>query len=583
MANQNSARSESQSTVYQSQPNHSLMIPAATTERDIPAPVVTNLSEEQETVITAATDTMTDRGGGVVLAASHTVQIDESASLVMQPPVAPTHVNRLIEEDKERSSNEEDSEQPAEVTDASVPEDNLIFSKASDGDTINLHLDDADVRKALELLSREGPYNILVSQEVKGNITANLDGLTFNRTLDAILKLANLVAQREHDLIYVYSADEYKRMKEMDQQVITRVYRLRYMRGADFQEICTPFLSPTLGKISITPASGIGIESNTASVGGDSMSGGDAVIVQDYESILKTIDGIVAELDVQPTQVLIEAVIIEVTLDDSEEHGVNFAVLGSGDRALAVVGSALAVNAAGGFDPVQLLTATGQINGNANGFLHDTHGIKFGFIDHDVTGFIRALNSCGRTNVLASPRILVLNKQRAELIIGEKIGYKTLAITETSSVERVEFLNVGTQLRLRPFIVENGLIRLEVHPERSSGVIKDGVPQTSTSEVTTNVMVPNGSTIVIGGLMEDKEEVRRSGVPVLMDAPFVGALFRRQTKAMSKKELIVLLTPRTWTPTPPNDIENSPEEVHPRRRDISPRPSLPPAVGNIRG
>ncbi|MDA1016918.1 MAG: type II and III secretion system protein [Planctomycetota bacterium] len=144
--------------------------------------------------------------------------------------------------------------------------------------------------------------------------------------------------------------------------------------------------------------------------------------------------------------------------------------------------------------------------------------------------------------------MLVLNKQRAELIIGERIGFKTLTVTQTSTVENVQFLNVGTQLRLRPFVTSDGMVRIEIHPERSTGDVINGVPRTRTNEMTSNVMVPDGATIVLAGLIEEEETLGQDGVPGLSRIPWLGALFRRRTTTSLKKELIVLITPRIWTP-----------------------------------
>jgi type II secretory pathway component GspD/PulD (secretin) len=191
------------------------------------------------------------------------------------------------------------------------------------------------------------------------------------------------------------------------------------------------------------------------------------------------------------------------------------------------------------------------------GFATNTHGLKFGFVDKDVTGFIRALETVGETHILAAPRLLVLNKQRAEIQLGRKLGYKTLTVTETSAVEKVEFLNTGTQLRLRPFVSADGTVRMEIHPERSSGFIDENkVPQASTSEVTTNVLIPDGSTIVIGGLMDSEENTEESGVPGLSRLRWVGALFRQKRQSSTKKELIVLLTPHIWNPVGPQEVSS---------------------------
>jgi type IV pilus secretin PilQ/predicted competence protein len=448
------------------------------------------------------------------------------------------------------SINYAESDAPATEVQAQPDASVVAVSGQSDRTShpLALHLDDVEIRKALELLSREGSLNILVSSGVSGRVTANLEGLSFDRALDAILKLCNLAGHREAGLIYVYTQDEFTQLHQRGGKLATRVYHLKYLRGNDAEKMIAPFLAES-GRIAVTPASEVGIGSKTDQAGGDSLAGGDVLIVQDFESVLETIDAIIARLDVQPTQVLIEAVITEVQLDHNKDLGVNFAVLDGAGRVLTSVGNALELNAIGAFNPTDILAAGNTLPGTStDGFTTDTHGVKFGFVDKDITGFIRALESVGEMRVLASPRILVLNKQRAELIIGERIGFKTLTVTETHAVEKVEFLNVGTQLRLRPFVGNDGMIRMEIHPERSTGELVDGLPRTTTSEVTTNVIVPDGSTVVIAGLMQDREDVEQSGVPGLSRLRWLGAPFRQRSHEAEKKELIVLLTPRIWNP-----------------------------------
>src|SRR5439155_24925787 len=138
------------------------------------------------------------------------------------------------------------------------------------------------------------------------------------------------------------------------------------------------------------------------------------------------------------------------------------------------------------------------------------------------------IETIGKVEVLATPRLLVLNKQPAELQLGDRLGYATFSQSLVSTVQQVQFLNVGTLLRVRPFISSDGMVRMEIHPERSTGVVVNNIPQTNTSEVTTNVMVPDGSTIVIGGLMENQRTRNQGGVPILSDLPWVGALFRER-------------------------------------------------------
>jgi general secretion pathway protein D len=455
-----------------------------------------------------------------------------------------------------------------------------------------MHMDEVDVRKALEILSRDGGLNIMVSPGVSGKVTANLAGLSPEQTLDAILRLCNLVAQRDRGVIYVYSAEESKKAGPKDGGPVIRVYRLNYIRATDVEKMIKPLLTPSKGKLTTSPTSEMGgVRGSSASSGGSPgaggapgggggapggggspgggagggatggggsggnlMAGGEVVIVQDEEPILREIDQLISQLDVPPPQVLIEAVILTVTLNKDQEFGVNFGVVDAARSLLGVVGNGATLNTTLGFGPSKVLSAGGQVAGNTNtGFAADEHGLKFGFIDNNVQGFLRALQTIGRLEVLATPRLLVLNKQLAELQLGQLLGYTTFSQSQVSTVQAVQFLPVGTLLRVRPFISSDGMVRMEVHPERSSGQVINNIPQTDTTEVTTNVMVPDGATIVIGGLMENVDNKQEASLPVLGDLPWLGFLFRQRQHTHLKRELVVLLTPRIWNPRGPYD------------------------------
>ena len=251
------------------------------------------------------------------------------------------------------------------------------------------------------------------------------------------------------------------------------------------------------------------------------------------------------EIDVQPTQVLIEAVILQVTHEHDFELGVNLGLADSSGDVLGLMGNGALINSATGFNPLTAVTE-GAVKGV---FAAPDEGVKFGFTGTNGTAFIRALEKFHKVDVLASPRLLVLNKQPAELQLGERLGYSTLSQSIVSTTQQIQFMDVGTLLRVRPFISTDGMVRLEVHPERSRGAIVDGIPQASTQEVTTNVMVPDGATLVIGGLMDEETEFQQRGLPWLGRLPVVGALFRYRQTHTTKKELVVLLTTRIWNPS----------------------------------
>jgi general secretion pathway protein D len=269
---------------------------------------------------------------------------------------------------------------------------------------------------------------------------------------------------------------------------------------------------------------------------------------------------------------MIEAVIVQVTLDKNMEFGVNFAALDGAGKLLGVAGNGAILNSAAGFTPASVLAGSavnaatkGTSNSTTTGTsppaiidkttstsaISSTGKVSGGFAGN-TTGFIQALEGFGETKVLACPRIMVLNKQRAEIHLGENMGYYTANVYQTSTNQTVNYLKVGTQLRLRPFVSSDGMIRLEVHPERSTGVFdSSGIPQTTSSQVTTNVMVPEGTTIVIGGLLDDEVIKEWEGLPLLSRLPWIGSLFRHTVETATRRELIVILTPHIWRPEAP--------------------------------
>ncbi len=397
-------------------------------------------------------------------------------------------------------------------------------SAADDG--LSISIQNTDLRAVLETISRETGLNIIASKNVTGTVTANLNGVDIETALTAILKSTGYVAAREGNIIYVGTPADLVLMNQSQDRISTRIYRPNYVKAADLQVLFTPLIS-TDGKITVSAASQIDIPSDQTKTGGNGFAGAEAVIVRDYETILAQLDEIYAEVDVKPSQVAIEAMILSVKLNDTFKFGVNFGALRDQANARLISGS----------PP----TGVGSID------LSDG-GLHFGFLDASLGLFIDCLEKVGDTDVIASPRLMCLNKQRAEIQIGEELGYVSTTVTESSSTQTINFLSVGTLLRIRPYIGTDGLIRLEVHPELSTGSVdvQQGLslPQKAVTQVTTNVLCPDGCTVVIGGLIREDLTTSRSQLPFLGSVPYVGWLFRQTTQGIDRNEIIVLITPR---------------------------------------
>lgn len=406
-------------------------------------------------------------------------------------------------------------------------------------DDLEIFVQDKDIREVLSLLSEAGGLNILTSKNVSGNVSASLRGVSIDEALDAILKSTGFVARQEGQFIYVGTPQDFTELQQSLDELGTRVYRPNYTTALELQTLVAPLLTPEVGKTSITTPAQTGIPSDGASAGGDSYSSNEALLVQDYEGVLLQIDQVVAEIDKRPLQVAIEAMILSVKLDDENKFGVDFQLL----RDLGTIKFGL------GTPPTDL----GTVNFN-------DAGLKFAFLDSSLGSFLTALEAVGETSVITTPRLMALNKQRAEILIGEQLGYVSTTVTETSTAQSVEFLEVGAQLRIRPFISPDGVIRMEIHPELSSGRVdvRGGftLPEKSVTQVTTNIMVRDGYTIVIGGLMSEELTSTVRQIPFMGNLPVVGPLFRSTTETSERRELLVLVTPRIM-----NDFETDNEGV----------------------
>jgi type IV pilus assembly protein PilQ len=392
-------------------------------------------------------------------------------------------------------------------------------------DALSIQITNADFREVLAQLSEQGGLNLLATKSATAKISASLVAVDVETALDAILKSAGYVARRDGAFIYVGPPADFKELEQAWDQIGTRVYRPNYVTALEIQTLITPLLSPNVGKSSVTTASDEGIGADSATAGGESYANGAAVVVQDYERVLALVDELVAEVDVRPMQVSIEAMILSVRLDDTHRFGINFQLFRDKDHLIVSSGS-----------PLASLTDL-ALDG----------GLKLAFLDSSLSAFLEALETVGDTNVIATPSLMCLNKQRAEILIGAQLGYISTTLTETSTAQNVEFLEVGAALRLRPFISRDGLIRLEVHPELSTGNVRvEGgftLPDKELTQVTTNIMVRDGCTVVIGGLMREDLSTSTTQIPYLGSLPVVGGLFRQRDQTLERREILILVTP----------------------------------------
>ena len=403
-------------------------------------------------------------------------------------------------------------------------------------DLVSVTAPNSDIRDVLKTLSDATGLNILATPSVTGSVSVSLNDVELEDALSAILRSSGFSSRREKNFIYVGTVEEIQNLSTANDEVATRVYRPNYVAAAELQKLLTPMLSKTVGMVAVSTASQVGISSSKDSAGGDAYAGSEVVLVRDFETVLCQMDEVFEEVDQMPSQVAIEAMILSVRLNDADTLGVDFELLRNKAN-IRLVSGTTATTLTGA-------TAT-SIAGSTLNF---QDGLKVGFLDESLFAFVDALETIGDTNVIASPHVMCLNKQRAEILIGSELGYMSTTVTETAATQSVEFLEVGTNLKIRPFISNDGMVRLEVHPELSTGTVRiQGgftLPDKDTTQVTTNIMCRSGATVIIGGLIREDLVTSSTQIPVLGNLPLFGALFRQRTDNTERREIIVLLTPR---------------------------------------
>ena len=442
---------------------------------------------------------------------------------------------------------------PAQGTSASAPQVNV-----SDAGTVEIHVNEANLVEVLRMLSLQSQKNIIASKDVRGTVTANLYNVTIKEALDAILKSNGFGYREKGNFIYVYTSKELADIEKSERQTKTEVFRLHYSPAANVMNVIKPMLSNE-GTVAFTAPAGKGIEAGSKEAGGDSLAGEDLIVVRDYPENLDRVRNALKDVDRRPQQILLEATIMSARLTEDNALGVDFNILGGVDMNSLVFSDTTAQLTGAGVVKDDRFTGPAgkgaipvndprnfQVSsvGTGTSFTSPiSGGLKVGFVNSEVSVFVSALETVANTSVLANPKVLALNKQRGEVLVGREDGYLTTTVTDTTTVQTVEFLKTGTRLTFRPYIGEDGYIRLEVHPEDSDGHVVSGLPSKTTTEVTSNVMVKDGHTIVIGGLFRESSTAARAQIPLLGNLPIVGALFRNRQDLTTREEIIILLTP----------------------------------------
>ena len=423
---------------------------------------------------------------------------------------------------------------------------------------VDIHVQNEDLTKVLRTLSLMSQRNLVVSPQVSGTVTTSMYGVTFYEALDALLNVNGYGYVERGNFIEVYPIEYIKKIIEENRPKVTQIVNLNYIEAVAAAEFVKPLLSEN-GEIKTNGDAGSFTLGDGPS-GGESFAHSATMVIYDYQENVDAIVEMVGQLDTKPQQVLVEATILQTSLTENNEFGVDFTILGSLDPTAFInglspvqalkdgIGSKLVGTSAtsvplpgGGFG-----NATESTVGNTSG----PGGFKVGVVAGEASIFLKLLAEVGDTTILSRPKLLTLNRQPARVLVGRKVGYLQTTSTDTSTTQSVEFLDTGTQLTLRPFVAKDGTIRMELKPAVSEAVIRNTqdatgaavtIPDEITNEMNLNIQTRDGQTIVLGGLFRESTSADRRQVPFLGDLPIVGYAFRGMEDETTRNEIIFMI------------------------------------------
>jgi len=419
---------------------------------------------------------------------------------------------------------------------------------------ITMDFQDADVRDVLHLLAIKSGLNIIYSADVSGPISVHLDRVPFDQAFQTILTLKTLVALPMGPKIIRVITSSTLSTEQSQAATFTRVFKLNY---ADAMEVKKP------------------IDAIRSSAGRKGVSTVDAktnsLIITDTVEGLKEVEELIPVLDKKPQQVDIESKIVEVSLNNQTQTGISWQYAGNvGSNDAYRIGASKNSNGtfAGLVPPtdqtgVQVQAPGASSSGSGalgatgvglNQIINGPTPVAFSFLTQQGTYLlaaqISALATEGRVKILSTPHIVTTNNEEAHISVADQIPYTVTTVSNGVSQSAVQFISAGVKLSVKPTVNADRRITLHVKPEVSNAVGTGSAtlpPTVNTRDAETTVVLRDGETIAIGGLIQENVNKSVTGIPFLMSIPIIGYLFKTVADIKTRDELIVFLTPKIAT------------------------------------
>lgn len=419
-------------------------------------------------------------------------------------------------------------------------------SKTFNGDKLSLNFQNVEIRNVLQVIADFTGLNIIASDSVTGTITLRLKDVPWDQALDIILQTRNLTMKRDGNVVLISPADELAAKEKAALEVInarndlepvhTELIQLNYQRSEDILKLVADTRQPLLSK---RGTANIDTRTNT-------------LFVRDTDARIEEIRRLLTRIDVPVRQVMIEARIVIAKDTFSHQLGARLGLSAGhlfGNNLLQTTPS-LVTQQTGTVSPLAGTGSTTYTYNNLTNVNLPVSGaagqialtLLNGANGNLLSLELSALEADSNGKVVSSPRVITADKQKATIEQGTEIPYQQAS---SSGATNVAFKSASLSLNVTPRITPDGRVAMDLEIKNDAvGQIYNGVPSIDTNRITTQLLVDDGETAVLGGIYKIDNTVAVTKVPGLGDIPWVGNLFKSTDREENKSELLIFITPR---------------------------------------
>jgi len=417
------------------------------------------------------------------------------------------------------------------------------------GDRISLNFQSIEVRAVLQLIADFTELNLVASDSVTGSITLRLQNVPWDQALDLVLKTRGLDSRQIGSVLMVAPAQEIAERERQEVEANKQLAELAPLQS-EFIRIRYAKAIDVVGLFEAGSEEGGSLISERGSVVVDERT--NSIVVTDTAAKLAEIRDLIEKVDIPIRQVMIEARIVIASSNIDEQLGIRWGggyLNVSGDKFTSIAG-----DTASATNLNSQLIGGGQVDMPSAPFVdlgvaEATSGFAAGFTSTDLflTAELSALEASGEGEVVSQPKVITGDKQKASIKSGTEIPYQEGA---ASGATTTAFKEAVLKLDVTPNITPDDLILLDlvVNQDSVGDLVPSGngglIPTIDTTELTTQVLVGNGETVVLGGVFKNEELVKVEKVPLLGDIPYLGNLFKSTANSQQKTETLIFITPR---------------------------------------